>query len=103
MLVPQCNQNALQHLLNDPDIGHSVGEDMVKEEDVPVPVDIHASREQAAEEYELFRQYLASNDYLDIYCHFRQHMVFMREGNVYPYDPLPFPGVNDDDMDFIHH
>ena len=71
MLVPQCNQDVLQHLLNNADTGHSVGGGMSKEENVPVPVDVRASRDQAAEEYELLRQYLASNDHSDIYCHFR--------------------------------
>ena len=64
--------------------------------DVPVPVDGHASREQAAAEYELFRQYLVNNDYLHIYRHFCRHVVLLREADFYAYDPLPFPGVDDD-------
>ena len=71
--------------------------------DVPGPVDGHASREQAAAEYELLCQYLVNNEYLHIYHHFRQHVVLLREGDIYSYDRLPFPGVDDDDMDSIHN
>ena len=114
-LVPQCNQDSLRHLLEDPDTADTSEEEDVPAPvnipgpvnipvpvdvpvpiDVPVPVDGHASREQAAAEYELFCQYLVNNDYLDIYRHFRQHVVLLREADFYAYDPLPFPGVDDD-------
>jgi len=130
-LVPECNQDALRHLLDDPDTADTSDDeddlfddpdtaDTSEEEDAPVPVDIpgpvnipvpvdvpvpidvpvpvdgHASREQAAAEYELFRQYLVNNDYLHIYRHFRLHVVLLREADFYAYDPLPFPGVDND-------
>ena len=87
----------------DSDTYHSVGGDIMEEEDFRVSVDVHAYRLQVTEEYQLFHQFLVNNNHLNIYRHFRQHVVLLRAARKFTYDPLPFPGVDDDDLDSIHH